>query len=603
MSQTTIGFIGFAALLFLLALRMPIGIAMMLVGTVGIAVLNSPDAALRILGEFPYAYSSVYALSVIPLFVLMGNFASASGLGRDLYGAAYAWIGHRRGGLASATILACAGFAALSGSSVASAATMGKVALPEMRRYRYDPRLATGAVAAGGTLGILIPPSTAMIVYALLTEQSIGKLFLAGFLPGLLLTALFVVTIAVVANLRPEMGPPGERQSIGRRFAALMRSGALLAIVVIVIGGIYLGMDDFSGLLRLVLLQHNGENFSTSEACALERIDAFDEVATGKQQILDEEQAREEYVDALLAAANLQTPWKLPHRLTLGVLDAGTEKAVRRLFEKLHLPVEIICRPLESDTAIRQSILSFERDLLSTQKHSSHFVLLLATLGESLRVLLPEKTAAPFGVSDVALAQILANHKPPNRNLLGGWLMPKISSIPVARAASAQIYGMNANMAAFAHAQGYKAWYGFDGNGGITVSEWSHYHDALMALTHLLPHLNEENYALCCHVGQCYSNAYHLLPCADEAKAQVVRKLIESFGGVPNEVNDGVKFELESGWVLVRLCAGREALEVFKHETKRAAYDAGKSEITVLLERILASFIGWIKEARAEKQE
>lgn len=368
-------------------------------------------------------------------------------------------------------------------------------------------------------------------------------------------------------------------------------------------GGIYLGMDDFSGLLRLVLLQHNGENFSTSEACALERIDAFDEVATGKQQILDEEQAREEYVDALLAAANLQTPWKLPHRLTLGVLDAGTEKAVRRLFEKLHLPVEIICRPLESDTAIRQSILSFERDLLSTQKHSSHFVLLLATLGESLRVLLPEKTAAPFGVSDVALAQILANHKPPNRNLLGGWLMPKISSIPVARAASAQIYGMNANMAAFAHAQGYKAWYGFDGNGGITVSEWSHYHDALMALTHLLPHLNEENYALCCHVGQCYSNAYHLLPCADEAKAQVVRKLIESFGGVPNEVNDGVKFELESGWVLVRLCAGREALEVFKHETKRAAYDAGKSEITVLLERILASFIGWIKEARAEKQE
>ena len=242
MSPTTIGLVGFAALLVLLALRMPIGIAMMLVGIVGIASLNSTDAALKILGEFPYAYSSVHALSVIPLFVLMGNFASASGLGRDLYSAAYAWIGHRRGGLASATIIACAGFASLSGSSVASAATMGKVALPEMRRYNYDPRLATGAVAAGGTLGILIPPSTAMIVYALLTEQSIGKLFLAGFLPGLLLTVLFIVTIAIVANLHPEMGPPGEAHSFAARLAALVHSGALLAIVVIVIGGIYLGV-------------------------------------------------------------------------------------------------------------------------------------------------------------------------------------------------------------------------------------------------------------------------------------------------------------------------------------------------------------------------
>jgi tripartite ATP-independent transporter DctM subunit len=242
MNPTTVGLVGFAALLVLLALRMPIGIAMMLVGIVGIAVLNSADAALKILGEFPYAYSSVYSLSVIPLFVLMGNFASASGLGRDLYSAAYAWIGHRRGGLASATIIACAGFAALSGSSVASAATMGKVALPEMRRYDYDPRLATGAVAAGGTLGILIPPSTAMIVYALLTEQSIGKLFLAGFLPGLLLTLLFVATIAIVANMRPALGPRGETHTLRQRLAALVQSGALLAIVVIVIGGIYLGV-------------------------------------------------------------------------------------------------------------------------------------------------------------------------------------------------------------------------------------------------------------------------------------------------------------------------------------------------------------------------
>jgi tripartite ATP-independent transporter DctM subunit len=242
MSPTVVGLVGFAALLVLLALRMPIGIAMMLTGAAGIAVLNTPDAALRYLGESLYAYSSVHALSVIPLFVLMGNFASASGLGRDLYAAAYAWIGHWRGGLASATILACAGFAALSGSSVASAATMGKVALPEMRRYRYDPRLATGAVAAGGTLGILIPPSTALIVYALLTEQSIGKLFLAGFLPGLLLTLLFIATIGILAMVRPSLGPPGAVHSFRERLLALARAGTLLGIVAIVIGGIYLGV-------------------------------------------------------------------------------------------------------------------------------------------------------------------------------------------------------------------------------------------------------------------------------------------------------------------------------------------------------------------------
>jgi tripartite ATP-independent transporter DctM subunit len=242
MSGATIGIIGFVALLLLLALRMPIGIAMMLVGIIGIAAINSTDAALKILGEFPYAYSSVYTLSVIPLFVLMGNFASSSGLARDFYAAAYAWIGHRRGGLASATVLACAGFAALSGSSVASAVTMGKVALPEMRRYGYDPRLATGVVAAGGTLGILIPPSTAMIVYALLTEQSIGKLFLAGFLPGILLSGLFILTIIAMTTWRPHYGPPGRRHSLRERMVALARSGTLIAIIALVIGGIYLGI-------------------------------------------------------------------------------------------------------------------------------------------------------------------------------------------------------------------------------------------------------------------------------------------------------------------------------------------------------------------------
>jgi len=241
-SPTAVGLAGMAALLLLLALRMPIGLAMSLVGAIGVAILNSPHAALNSLGSFPFSHAAVQAFAVIPLFVLMGNFAAASGMGRDLYAAAYAWVGHRRGGLASATIMACAGFAALSGSSVASAVTMGRVCLPEMRRYRYDARLATGVVAAGGTLGILIPPSTVLVVYALLTEQSIGRLFLAGFLPGILLTALFVLTVVIVCARRPDFGPPGERLPARERLSALGGAAAFLAVVVITIGGIYAGV-------------------------------------------------------------------------------------------------------------------------------------------------------------------------------------------------------------------------------------------------------------------------------------------------------------------------------------------------------------------------
>ena len=242
MTPTLAGIVGFAALFFLLAIRMPIGLAMMLVGAGGIAILNSTTAAMNVLGSFAFSYSAVFTLSVIPLFVLMGAFASVSGMGADLYRTAHAWVGHRRGGLAAATVLACAGFAALSGSSIASAATMGKVALPEMERYPYDPKLATGAIAAGGTLGILIPPSTVLIVYALLTEQSVGRLFLAGFVPGLLLTLLFVATVFIVSILDPKAGPPGDRIPMAERFKVLMNSGALLFVVIIVIGGIYAGI-------------------------------------------------------------------------------------------------------------------------------------------------------------------------------------------------------------------------------------------------------------------------------------------------------------------------------------------------------------------------
>jgi tripartite ATP-independent transporter DctM subunit len=242
MSPTTAGVVGMAALLALLFLRMPIGIAMALVGAIGIAVLNTPDAALHILGSYPYSHGAVQALSVIPLFVLMGNFAVMSGMSSDLFTAAYAWMGHRRGGLASATVLACAGFAALSGSSVASAITMGRVTLPEMRKYNYDPRLATGVVAAGGTLGILIPPSTVLVIYGILTEQSIGKLFMAGFLPGLLLTALFIITVVIVCAVRPDFGPPRAKAPMSERWTALRGASAFFIVLVATIGGMYAGV-------------------------------------------------------------------------------------------------------------------------------------------------------------------------------------------------------------------------------------------------------------------------------------------------------------------------------------------------------------------------
>ncbi|HEX5779706.1 MAG TPA: TRAP transporter large permease [Xanthobacteraceae bacterium] len=238
------GLIGVIAMLILLALRMPIGIAMLLVGTVGFMYLHPAgiQATLFMLGSYPYSYSAVYGLAVIPLFILMGNAAAVSGMGRDLFTAAFAWVGHWRGGLSSATIVSCAGFAALTGSSVAAAVTMGRVCLPEMKRYGYDDRLATGTVAAGGTLGILIPPSTAFIIYAILTEQSIGKLLLAGVLPGLLLTLLFIITITVWTRINPKLGPAGPHASWQERFTTLGQAGPMVTIVVASIGGIYLGI-------------------------------------------------------------------------------------------------------------------------------------------------------------------------------------------------------------------------------------------------------------------------------------------------------------------------------------------------------------------------
>lgn len=241
MSPTLVGIAGLVLLFALLAFRMPVAFAMLIVGVLGVATLNSFEAALATLASEAWVLSSQQTLAVIPLFVLMGNLATVSGMSRDLYNAAYAWIGHRRGGLASATVLGCAGFAALSGSSVASAITMGGVALPEMKRFGYSARLATGVVAAGGTLGILIPPSTGFVIYAILTESSIGKLFLAGVLPGLLLTLLFVATVALLTRLNPRLGPPGPRSDLRTRARSLGQASAVIFIIVVTIGGIYAG--------------------------------------------------------------------------------------------------------------------------------------------------------------------------------------------------------------------------------------------------------------------------------------------------------------------------------------------------------------------------
>jgi tripartite ATP-independent transporter DctM subunit len=241
MSGSAIGLFGLAALLVLIAIRIPVAFAMFVVGYFGIASLNGFNAANSTLASEAFTLASSPELVVVPLFILMGNVASVTGMSRQLYDAAYAIIGQIRGGLASATVIGCGGFAALSGSSVASALTMGKVALGEMERFKYDARLSTGVVAAGGTLGILIPPSTGFVIYAILTEQSIGRLFLAGVLPGLLLLAVFVLTISLICWIRPSFGPAGPRTSLREKIGALIGAGPIVAVILITIGGIYGG--------------------------------------------------------------------------------------------------------------------------------------------------------------------------------------------------------------------------------------------------------------------------------------------------------------------------------------------------------------------------
>jgi len=241
MSPVTIGIVGIGVLLLMFLFRMPIAFAMALVGFAGFAYLSTPGAALGLLARDIFDQFTSYPLSVIPMFILMGSFAFASGISRRLYETAYTWVGQLRGGLTIATVLACAGFGAICGSSTATAATMGKIALPEMKKYNYDDTLATGTVAAAGTLGILIPPSTVLIVYGLLTEESIGKLFIAGVFPGILLSLFFALTVFFICLRNPTLGPPGAPTSWRKKLGATTGIIETFILFGLAIGGLFLG--------------------------------------------------------------------------------------------------------------------------------------------------------------------------------------------------------------------------------------------------------------------------------------------------------------------------------------------------------------------------
>jgi C4-dicarboxylate transporter DctM subunit len=241
MSLTTIGIIGIAILVILLFSNMPVGFVMAFVGLFGFSYVVNFSAGLSLLARDIWDVFSSYGLTVIPLFVFMGQIAFHAGISRRLYDSAYVLMGHRKGGLAMATVAACAGFAAISGSTNATAATMATVTLPEMKRYKYDMGLATGTVAAAGSLGILIPPSVIFIVYGILTEQSIGKLFAAGILPGILLSFLFLLTIHIQVRRNPSLAPPGPETDLKAKFKSFAGVLETLVIFGLVMGGIFFG--------------------------------------------------------------------------------------------------------------------------------------------------------------------------------------------------------------------------------------------------------------------------------------------------------------------------------------------------------------------------
>lgn len=242
MSTDTVAILGFAALFVMMILRVPVGMAMGLVGVSGFAYIVNGSAALKIIGHTSMRTVTDYTFGVIPMFLLMGAFVTNSGMSRELFRTANSFLGHFRGGLGIATIAACGGFAAISGSSVATAATFSTVAYPEMRRYNYPQSFATGVIAAGGTLGAMLPPSTVLAVYGIITEQDIGKLFIAGIVPGLLAATMYIITVLIIGFVRPGFLPATPRHSWKERLDSLRDIWATLLLFLFVIGGLYGGL-------------------------------------------------------------------------------------------------------------------------------------------------------------------------------------------------------------------------------------------------------------------------------------------------------------------------------------------------------------------------
>lgn len=258
-------FFGFIAVFLLVLLRIPIAFAMGFVGMVGLIYETSYRAAISMVGRLIIDTSQDYGLSVIPLFILMGLFVNKGGISRELYAVSNAFLGHFKGGLAMATIVACGGFAAICGSSLATAATMSKVAMPEMRKYGYSDKLSSASIASGGTLGILIPPSVILVIYGLLTETSIGKLFIAGILPGFLGILFYLAAVRLTVARDPASGPAGPRATWGERLKALSHVWAVLLLFFLVIGGLYGALDFWP--LHLA--------FSPTEAAGMGAMGAF----------------------------------------------------------------------------------------------------------------------------------------------------------------------------------------------------------------------------------------------------------------------------------------------------------------------------------------
>ena len=278
----TTAIVGFAIVLILVLARLPISFSMGIVGALGFAyerggsILDDRGlkAAVSMVGRQIMDTAQDYGLSVVPLFILMGLFVNKGGMARELYAVSNAFLGHLRGGIAMATVAACGGFSAICGSSLATAATMSKVAMPELRRFGYSDELATASIAAGGTLGILIPPSVILVIYGLLTETSIGKLFMAGIIPGVLGIVLYILAVRWTVWRKPESGPAGERSSWGERLSALKSTWAVLALFFFVIGGLY-GLLDFHPL---------NLTFSPTEAAGMGAMGAF-LIALGRGRI------------------------------------------------------------------------------------------------------------------------------------------------------------------------------------------------------------------------------------------------------------------------------------------------------------------------------